>query len=325
MADGRRQFADRGPRNVRGPLVVCAALAALIALAGCGGSGSPGGAANTSGGRPGASRPVVTLGTKNFTEQFVLGQLYKQALEAKGYRVRLKNDIGSSEIVDRALVGGAIDLYPEYTGVIVTEIAKEKLRLTSPRDTYERAKAFEARRGFAVLEPSPGSDVLATGVLPAYARKHGLKSTGDLIKVGRFTYGGAPENRTRFQGAVGMERVYRLHKLVYVPIRIEDRYRALDSGRVDAIGVFSTEPELAETGRYTVLSDPKGIFGFQNIVPVVRQSVLARAGEPFRQTLDAITTKLTSQALREMNAEVDLRGRPPAVVARAFLQRNGLI
>jgi osmoprotectant transport system substrate-binding protein len=290
-----------------------------LAFAGCG-SDEPEGKTTQDGGKP-----PVTLGTKNFTEQFVLGQLYKQALEAKGFRVVLKNDIGSSEIVDRVLESGGIDMYPEYTGVIVQELAKEKRRPKSPEETYRRAKAFEASRGFAVLGRSPGSDVLANGVRPEYARRYDLKSTADLKRVGPFKYGGAPENRTRFQGAVGMQKVYGLDQLEYVNIQIEDRYEGLASGKADVVGVFSTEAQLAKKGEVVVLSDPKGIFGYQNIVPVVKQEVLAQQGAEFRTTLDAVTAKLTNQALREMNAAVDLEGRDPADVAHEFLEENGLL
>jgi osmoprotectant transport system substrate-binding protein len=274
---------------------------------------------------PANAKPVVTLGTKNFTEQYVLGHLYKQALEAKGFRIELKEDIGASEIVDRVLTSGGIDMYPEYTGVIVQEIAKEPKRPRSPEETYRRARAFEAQRGFEVLRPSPGSDVLANGVRPDYARKHGITTTSDLKKVGAFKYGGAPENRTRFQGAVGLVKAYGLTKLEYVNIPIEDRYEALASGKADVVGVFSTEAQLSRKGEVVVLSDPKGIFGFQNIVPVIKKSVLERQGPEFARTLNAVNRTLTNEALRELNAEVDLEGREPAEVAREYLEREGLI
>ena len=319
MAAGSTQSRGRGLRRCRGPLCF---LVVLALLAGCGGD-EPKPRAQTQ--TTESSKPVVTLGTKNFTEQYVLGELYKQALEAKGFRIELKQDIGSSEIVDRVLTSGGIDMYPEYTGVIVQEIAKEKRRPRTAEETYRRARAFESGRGFAVLRPSPGQDVLANGVRPEYARKHGLRSTSDLRKVGPFKYGGAPENRTRFQGAVGMERVYGLTDLEYVPIKIEDRYRALESGEADVIGVFSTEAQLAEGGDVVVLSDPKGIFGFQNIVPVVRKSVLRRQGPRFAKTLNAVNRTLTNRVLRELNAAVDLEGRAPAEVAREFLEEKGLV
>jgi osmoprotectant transport system substrate-binding protein len=290
----------------------------VIALTGCGGSSHK--AASTT-----SNKPTVRLGTKNFTEEFVVGELYAQALRAKGYRVELKSDIGSSEIVDRALTAGAIDMYPEYTGVIVQEIAHEKRRPRSAAETYARAKTFQAKRGFAVLEPSPGQDVLANAVRPAFARTHRLSSTADLRRIGTFTYGGPAENRTRFQGVVGMRQVYKLKNIRYVPLRIENRYRALDSGKVDMIGAFTTEPQLRDTHKIRVLSDPAGIFGYQNIVPVIRSSVLAREGPAFAATLDSVSAKLTNSVLRELNAAVDINGRTPADVARQFLQGNGLL
>jgi osmoprotectant transport system substrate-binding protein len=310
---GSPQSAE-GPRRLLGPLVAVV----LLLLAGCGGSAKK--AESTT-----SAHPTVTLGTKNFTEEYVLGQLYAQALRAKGYKVDLKNDIGSSEIVDRALTNGAIDMYPEYTGVIVQEIAHDKQLPRSAADTYARAKAFEARRGYSILAPTPGQDVLANAVRPEFARKHGLKTTADLKRIGSFKYGGPSENRTRFQGVVGMRQVYKLNNLRYVPLKIEERYQALQSGKVDMIGAFTTEPQLRDTKKVTVLSDPEGIFGFQNVVPVVNREVLDREGPDFARALNAVSERLTNKVLRDLNAAVDIDGRPPADVAREFLQRNGLL
>jgi osmoprotectant transport system substrate-binding protein len=306
-------------------ILLLAALLAALALAGCGSSSGNGKAQDTgTSSLPGSGKPPVRLGTKNFTEEYVLGQLYKQALEAKGFRVVLKNDIGASEITDRALTSGSIDMYPEYTGVIVSEIAHEKRLAKSPEETYRRAKAFQARRGFVVLDKTPGQDVLANAVRRAFARKYKLKSTADLKRIGPFTYGGPSENFTRFQGAVGMRKVYGIHNLRYVPLAIEDRYTGLDRGKVDMIGAFTTDAELA-SGRYAVLSDPEGIFGYQNIVPVVSRKVLAAEGPEFAKTLNAVSAKLTNAELRKLNAGVELKNRQPATVAREFLQRNGLL
>lgn len=305
------------------PHLALIAVAAL--LAGCGSGGGGGSTVTKPTGLPGTGKPAVKLGTKNFTEEYVLGELYRQALEAKGFRVVLKQDIGSSEIIDRALTSGGIDMYPEYTGVIVQEIAHQKRLAKSPEETYQRAKAFQSGRGFAVLDRTPGNNVLANVVKPAFARRHHLKSTADLKGIGAFRYGGPAENLTRFQGVVGMREVYGLDNLRYVNLAIEDRYKGLDRGKVDMVGGFSTDAELSLKGRYTVLTDPKGIFGFQNIVPVVNKKVLAVQGPQFAATLNAVSSKLTDRVLRGLNAEVELEGRKPADVARQFLQRNGLV
>src|SRR3954466_3143650 len=134
------------------------ALAVLvILLAGLAGCGSSGGSSKTVS-LPGKGKPPVTLATKNFTEEYILGELYAQALRRRGFTVVLKSNVGSSEIVDRALVDGAIDVYPEYIGVIAGELARSNVRPKSKAETYKRAKAYEEKRGFTVLDPTPGFD-----------------------------------------------------------------------------------------------------------------------------------------------------------------------
>src|SRR4051795_11571055 len=301
-------------------LVLAAVVVALV-LPGCGSDDAPSKAAAL----PGKGKPPVRLATKNFTEQYVLGELYSQALRAKGFSIVLKENVGSSEIVDRALADGVIDVYPEYIGVIAQELAQSDARPKTVDETYRRARAYEEKRGFTILSRTPGFDADANVVKPALARKYKLKSTADLRRLGTFRYGGPPENKTRFQGAVGMRQVYGLDKLVYVPLTIERRYPALDSGRIDVAAVFTTEGQLTNKRKYVLLSDPKGIFGFQNIVPVVSKKVLREQAPEFARTLNAVSAKLTNDALQSMNAAVDLRKQKPADVARRFLLQNGLL
>jgi osmoprotectant transport system substrate-binding protein len=307
--------------KTRVPAAIFAALA--LAVAGCSDDSSSQPTSDAA--KPGAGKTPIRLATKNFTEQFILGHLYAQALEAKGFRVSLKENVGTSEIVDRVLTGGGVDMYPEYTGVIVQELAKEKRRPRSAEETYRRAAAFERMRGATIFKRSPGQNVLANGVLPSFARKHGLKSTADLKKLKSFTYGGPPENLTRFQGLLGMKKVYGLTQAKYVPLKIEERYPGLDSGKAEVVGVFTTDGALAQKGKYVVLTDPAGIFGFQNIVPVVRRPVAQREGPAFETTLNAVTATLTNEELQKMNAAVDIEKKKPADVARSFLQAHGLL
>jgi osmoprotectant transport system substrate-binding protein len=302
---------------------VLAAVALALTLGACGSGGDDPSASGTP--LPGKGKPPIRLATKNFTEQYVLGELYAQALRAKGYTIVLKENVGSSEIVDRALADGVIDAYPEYIGVIAQELARSKSRPKTVTETYRRARAYEEKRGFAILDRTPGFDADANVVKPALARKFKLRSTADLKRLGRFTYGGPPENKTRFQGAVGMRRVYGLDKLVYVPLPIERRYAALDSGRIDVAAAFTTEGQLTRKDSYVLLADPKGIFGFQNVVPVVSRKALATQGPTFRATLNTVSATLTNDALQKMNAAVDLSHQKPAEVARAFLRDHGLL
>ncbi|MEA2169607.1 MAG: osmoprotectant transport system substrate-binding protein [Solirubrobacteraceae bacterium] len=275
---------------------------------------------------PGKGKPAVTMGDKNFTEQYILGELYKQALEAKGFTVNLKANIGSSEITDKALTSGKIDFYPEYTGVIAIELAKgdPKNPPKTADETYTAAKEFEAGRGFTTLDKTPFFDADGLAVKPAYADKYGLTTVGDLKKAGKFSYGAPPENKTRFQGVVGMKQVYGLTNLEFKPLAIGLQYNALDADKIDVAAVFTTDGQLA-SGKYKVLDDTEGIFGFQNVTPVVKDSVLKAQGPAFAETLNAVSAKLTNEAMQAMNAAVDLDKKKPADVAKAFLSANGLV
>ena len=298
-----------------------AATVLAIGLAACGGGGGEG----EDGDQPGAGKPPVTLGSKNFTEQFVLGQLYKQALEAKGYRVTLRANIGSSELTDRAMVSGRIDGYPEYTGTILSTIAQREQRPTSARQAYREAKRFEERRGFTLTEPTPFFNTDALAVLRQYGRDNNLRGIADLRRLGaRVTLGAPPESRTRFEGLVGLRSEYGLTQMKFRPLAIGLQYGALDRGQIQVADVFTTDGQL-NGNKYRVLRDPEKVFGFQNVAMVISRRVLRRQGPEFEETINAVSEKLTTEAMRQMNAAADLDKVPPAQVARRFLKANDLL
>ncbi|MDQ6751615.1 MAG: hypothetical protein M3Z33_12810 [Actinomycetota bacterium] len=306
-------------------LAIGAVLTMAVAFAACGSSSKK--TTTAPAGQPGKGKPAVTLGDKNFTEQFILGYLYKQALEAKGFKVNLKANIGSSELIDKTLTSGKIDLYPEYTGVIVTNLAKHPTsqRPKSADETYQLAKDFEAKRGFELLDKTPFVDADVLAVLPAYSQKHGgLKSITDLKKVGPFTMGGPPENATRFDGVIGLKQVYGLKNLKFKPLTMGLPYQTLNSKQIDVATVFTTDGELLQNNKYVLLKDPENIFGFQNVAPVVNKKVLAQQGPAFAQTLNAVSAKLTIPAIQQMNAAVAVNKQTPDAVASKFLTANGL-
>ena len=272
-------------------------------------------------GQPGKGKPAITMGDKNFAEEYLLGALYQQALEAKGFTVHLKGNIGSSAVIDKALTSGKIDMYPEYDGVIYTELAHLGDRPKSAAVTLKGATQFENKRGFAVLNPTPFQDRDCVAVLNDYAQQHNLKTIADLKSVGSFTYAGPPENATRFQGVVGLKKAYGLTQVQFKPITIGLQYAALDDKKVDSIACFTTDGQLA-SGKYTVLDDTKAIFGFQQVVPVVSQKVLAKEGPAFAATLNAVSKTLTTDAIIAMNKAVQIDKKDPATVAKAFLQAN---
>ncbi|MGH3993277.1 MAG: glycine betaine ABC transporter substrate-binding protein, partial [Pseudonocardiaceae bacterium] len=236
-------------------------MAVLGALALCACGGDDGEATSEDARKAG---PPVRIGTKDFTEQFILGELYSQALRAKGVPVKLKRDVGSSEIIHQALAGGGLDMYPEYVGVLLSEIANQRERPRSPAAAYRAAKAFEERDGFTLLAATPFSDSNAIAVKPEFARRHGLRKIADLGRIARIVQIGAPpEFRTRFEGLVGLADRYGLDNLEAKPLAIGKQYGALEKGEVDAAAVFTTDGQLAGRG-YVLLRDSRGLFASQH-------------------------------------------------------------
>jgi osmoprotectant transport system substrate-binding protein len=320
---------SRKYRDPARPMAALLAVALALAATACGSSDSssssststPSSSAGTD--QPGKGKPAVTIGDKNFTEQYILGELYAQALRAKGFTVKIKSNIGSSEIIDKALTSGKLDFYPEYTGVILSELAHAKKRPANPDEAYAAAKAFEEGRGYTMLDKTPFFDSDALAVKPDFATKNNLASVADLKKLGSgLKLGAPPEFKTRFEGLLGLKKSYGVTPS-FKPLAIGLQYKALDTGKIDVADVFTTDGQL-QGGKYTVLKDPKFIFGFQNVAPIVSQKVITAQGPAFGETLNAVSAKLTTEAMQKMNAAVDLDKQKPASVAKQFLQANGL-
>ncbi len=330
---------NRWSTALRGALT----LVATVALAACGSSSSsstakpaksppPAAGTHTSSTArvtaashgPGLGKPPVTIGDKNFTEEFILGSLYQEALAAKGYKVTLKGNIGSSEITYKALTGGQIDMFPEYTGTLLSAIAGDTKPPKSAAQAYSRSKAFVEKHGLTLLAQTPYFNSDALAATKAFAAKHHLRTIADLKALGKSVkLGGAPEFATRFAGLVGLKRVYGISP-TFVPLAIGITYKAIDSGQVGIFDAFTTDPQLL-SGKYVLLSDPQRVFGFQNVAPVVKKSVLAAEGPAFAQTIDKVSALLTLPAIQKMNAAVGLDQQSPANVAHEFLKANGLV
>ena len=266
--------------------------------------------------------PTITIGTKNFTEQYVLGQLYKQALEAKGFKVAYKENIGSSELIDTAQRSGKINFYPEYTGVVALVLGHAQSPKTLAQN-YAAAKAYEAKHGSTLLKQTPFYDSDSFAVLKKTAVKYKLKSIGDLKKVPNLSYGGYPECDKRITCLLGFKQIYGLTNIKFVQLGTIPVTKLIDSGKVTGGDIFTTEPAFA-TGKYVALADTKHIFGFQNVAPVVKKDVITAYGSKFTNTVNAVSAKLTNAAMIAMNKAVDVDKKKPAAVAAAFLKANGL-
>jgi osmoprotectant transport system substrate-binding protein len=328
---GRRR--SRLSTIMTGTSAAFVAIALGVGLAACGSSNNTSSsttsstattattAAATSG--PGVGKPAVTIGDKNFAEENILGQLYTQALQANGYTVTLKENVGSSTIIYKALTSGQIGMYPEYTGTLLSAIANQTKEPASATAAYSQAKAFVETHGLTLLNYTPFYDSDALATLPAYASEHNLTSIADLKALGKsVTIGAPPEFATRFEGLLGLKQEYGVVP-TFKPIAIELSYKALESGQVDVQNVFSTDGQLL-SGKFKILADPKHVFGFQNVAPVVSKTVLTAEGPAFAETLNKVSALLTIKAIQQMNAAVSIDKQSAASVAKQFLASNGL-
>ncbi len=293
----------------RGVLVGAAALLAVAGLGGCA-SGE-------------ASAPVV-IGSKGFAESWVMGELYAQALRAKGYTVDLKTNVGSSEIIDKALMSGQIDIYPEYTGVIVAALAGDTTIYPTAQKTYDFAKKWENDRGVYVGTMTPFENKNAIAVTKEFAQKHNLSKIEDLRNIGEFVYSTYPDNVDGGSGYNAIVKNYNLPNMKLKTLSIGLNYRAIEEGEIQAADVFTTDPQLLRSN-LVVLTDTLKMFGFQNVVPLVRQKAMSKIGDDAIKTLNLINELLSLKAIQTLNSAVAVNRLDPAQVAKVFLQENKLL
>jgi osmoprotectant transport system substrate-binding protein len=274
---------------------------------------------------PGLGRPPVNIGDKNFTEQFILGELYDQALVAQGFTVSLNKNIGSTQVTEQALSTGQLDMYPEYVGTFDSAVANDSEIFHSEHDALAVGQRYAIAHGLRLLSPTPFSDTDAIAVLSAYGAEHHLRLIADLGRLeSNLTLGAPPQFADSQSGLLGIEAVYGVTPAHVQPLAIGLQYQALENGSVQAADVFTTDGQLA-SGQYQLLRDPDHLFGFGNVVPVVTQNAMLVEGPAFAQTIDSVTAQLTTPAMRQLNADVSVYNMSPATAARQFLIAHGLL
>ena len=204
----------------------------------------------------------------------------------------------------------------------VAVVARKDIVPKSDEETYELAQTFYEDRGQVISEQTPFFDVDAIAATKEFAQENGLKTVADLKKLDSFTVGARPEFRNRFQGLKGMRSEYGLTNAQFKQLALGIQYQALDSGDVDSANVFSTDAQLA-SGKYTVLEDPKGVFGYQHVAMVMNKDKYeALGGEAFFEVIDGVSALLTNDAMISMNKAVAIDKQAEAEVARSFLEAN---
>jgi len=312
-------------------IVLWAPLAAAtlaLAVAGCGSSSHDATAAVTTATTstlPGTGKPPVTIGDKNFTEQFVLGQLYRLALQAKGFSVSLNPNIGPTEVTMQALASGRLDMYPEYLSTWDDTIAGYTRKFNSVGDAYRAGQRYALAHGLELLDPTPFSDTDAIVVGSNYAAERNLNTIGDLRKVAStLTIGAPPQFQQSPGGLPALEQAYGFIPAAFKPLDVGGQYQAIDQGLVQAADVNTTDGELV-SGNYTLLDDPLRVFGWGNVVPVVSVKTADAEGPAFIATIDKVSSLLTIDVMRQLNAAVDEGHEDPATAAQQFLVSRGLL
>jgi osmoprotectant transport system substrate-binding protein len=274
---------------------------------------------------PGTGKPPVTIGDENTPEQFLLGELYYQALKAQGFSVTLDQNIGPTNVVQHALATGQLAMYPEYLDDWMTNVAGSKLRFKALDAEYLAGQHYALKHGLALLNPTPFSNTNAIAVTAAYAAQNGLDTVADLIKVApELTLGAPPQFQQSADGLPAVQQAYGVLPNGFKALEIGAQYQALAQGQVQAAVVNTTDPQLLSPS-YKLLGDPKNVFGWGNVIPVASVRALDAEGPVFSATVNAVSALLTLSAMRELNSSVVVSGDDPATVAQEFLQAQGLI
>ena len=274
---------------------------------------------------PGAGKPPITIGDENLPEQFLLGQLYYQALKAQGFAVTLNQNIGPTQVVQQALATGQLAMYPEYLDTWDTQVAGIQTTFKTRDDAYLAGQRYALRHGLQLLDQTPFSDTNAIAVPFNYAVENQVQSIPDLIKVSnQLTLGGPAQFQQSATGLPALQATYGIAPATFKPLEIGAQYQALDLGTVQAAVVNTTDPQLL-SGSYPLLRDPQSVFGWGNVVPVASAKALDAEGPVFAATINRVSALLTLSAIRELNAAVVLGGQDPATVAQHFLQDEGIL
>ncbi|MBU5946279.1 ABC transporter substrate-binding protein [Actinospica acidiphila] len=272
-----------------------------------------------------AEAGTVVVGSNNFAESTLLADIYGEALRAKGLKVAYKHNIGSRETTYGLMKNGSVTVLPEYNGSLLAYL-DEKAEQTSADAVNEAVKA-KLDKQLTLLESSPAEDKDSVALNAATAKKYGLTAESTLADLKEaapeLVIGGSPEFQTRQQGLKGLEKVYGL---------TFKSFKALDAGgpltqaalaqnEVQAADVFTTDPTIVKE-KFVVLKDPENLFGYANVTPLVRKDGLPQEGV---EALNAVSAKLDTKTLLDLDAQVQLEKKDPLDVAKAWLKSAGLV
>lgn len=305
-------------RIVRGAVL---GLAAALTLTACGGGG--GDTSNPLTGGGGADAGTVTVGSANFPESALLGEVYAQALEAKGIKVTRKFNIGAREVYYDQVVKGGISVMPEYNGALLT-VAVDKTSEAATTEEVNAALKAKLPATVEILDSAAAEDKDSVTVNEQTARKYNLKTIADLKDVAKdLTIGGPSEFKTRKHGLPGLKDKYAVEFGKFQPFDAGAQstlVKLLKDDEIQAADLFTTDPTIA-TNKFVVLEDPENLFASQNVTPLIYKSAVNEQG---RAALNAVSAKLTTQDLLDMMSRIVIDKDDQETVAKDWLTKAGL-
>ena len=313
---------------------IASVLACAVLVAACGDDDNKSGTTETPANaqaiqkNPDNAGVNITVGSKNFTEEFILGEIYAQALQAAGYDVKKDLNLGSEQIALKALKNGDVDGYPEYTSTALTSFFDVKAAdiPNDAKDAVAQAQEDFSKEGLIALEPTPFTSANAVGMLKKKADELGVKTISDLEgKSQNLTLYGSPECRQRPDCLVGLEQDYGLEFKKFTPVDIGLRYEVLDKGQADLSIIFTTDAQLSTRKDVVTLVDDKKVFPPGNVTFVASEKKVQEAGADLQKTVELVQKGLTEEVMRELNARVDVDRQTPKQAARGYLRESGYI
>jgi osmoprotectant transport system substrate-binding protein len=319
--------------RLRTAVAMLCALALTLGVAACGSSSDDSGSTESSEGggaivsNPANGKVNLTIGSKNFPEQEILGEIYAQALAAAGYKVKTDLNLGSETVALRSVKSGQISGYPEYASTALTSffgLEPEDVPADA-QEAYEKAKAEFEKEELTAFPPTPFASANAVGTLKKTAEKYGLKTISDLEgQSEKLTLYGSPECRQRIDCLAGLEKYYGLKFKSFKPFDIGLRYTVLEKGQADLSILFTTDPQLsAEKDKFVILEDDKEVFPAGNVIFVTKQSTAQKAGPDYEKTIVQVQEGLTLAVMQELDARVELEKQTPKQAAAAYLKSAG--
>ena len=300
---------------MRRSLVVLSVLLGLL-VAACGGAGGPG-----------APKPDLTVGSTNFYEQVTLGELYSQILEANGYKVTRKFNLGNREIVQPALQSGQIDVLAEYQATLVSFLDKSADPTTDKNKAHDVLQKLLEPKSLVALDAADATDQNGFVVTKDTAAKYNLKKLSDLAPVAKdLVLGGPAECPQRPFCAVGLKNTYGLTFKDFKPLDAGGplTVAAIEGKQVDVGLLFTSDPSITAKG-FVLLDDDKHLQLADNIVPVVRKALLDKDNGDIKKLLNQISAKLSQAELGDLNKQVSVDKKDSKDVAAAWLKKQGLI